>query len=138
MEQMTIGEVASAAGVPSSTLRYYESIGLLEPVNRVGGQRRYNPDILERLRIIRIAKEAGFTLSEIETLMGGFSEDEPPSALWHAMARKKITEVDALIARARGMKQLLQLGMECDCLRIDECAVILQIPGDLYTETLFK
>ena len=129
MKLMTIGEVAGQAGLQASTLRYYESVGLLAPAARSGGQRRYTPEVLERLRIIRVAKEAGFTLAEIKTLMTGFSADEPPSERWHAMARKKIVEVDALIARAEGMKRILMLGLDCDCLRIEECAVVLEAGG---------
>jgi MerR family redox-sensitive transcriptional activator SoxR len=125
MDQMTIGEVAKKAGIAASTLRYYESIGLLEPDNRVGGQRRYKPHVLERLQIIHVAKQAGFTLSEIGTLMSGFSSAEPPSERWKVMAQKKIAEVDALIEKAQGMKRLLMEGLECDCLRLDECAVFL-------------
>ena len=129
MKTMTIGEVAGQAGLQSSTLRYYESIGLLAPAARIGGQRRYTPEVLKRLQIIRVAKEAGFTLAEIKTLMAGFSEDKPPSARWHEMAHKKIVEVDALIARAEVMKRLLLLGLDCDCLRVEECAVVLGAGG---------
>lgn len=122
MEQMAIGEVASEAGVQPSTLRYYESIGLLAPPNRVGGKRRYTAEALDRLGVIQVAKKAGFTLSEIKMLLSGFSETEPPSARWKIMAQEKIEEVDALIRRAEGMKRLLAEGLECECLRMEECA----------------
>ncbi len=125
MDQMTIGAVARKAGVQSSTLRYYESIGLLKPAQRVGGQRRYTPDVLDRLQIIRVAKEAGFTLAEIGTLVSGFSETEPVSERWKAMAGKKILEVEALIEKAQGMRRMLEEGLECECLRIDECVMLL-------------
>jgi MerR family redox-sensitive transcriptional activator SoxR len=125
MDQMTIGEVARKAGLQPSTLRYYESIGLLQPTQRVGGQRRYTSDVLERLQIIHVAKEAGFTLSEIGTLVSGFSEAEPPSERWKVMAGKKILEVEALIEKAQGMRRMLEEGLECECLRIDECVMLL-------------
>ena len=125
MEQMTIGEVANEAGVEPSTLRYYESIGLLPPAIRVGGKRRYTAEALDRLGVIQLAKKAGFTLSEIETLLSGFSETEPPSAGWKTMALRKIEEVEALIERAQGMKQLLVEGLECECLRIEDCAPLI-------------
>ena len=125
MEQMTIGEVAHQARVEASTLRYYESIGLLPAPERISGQRRYTPEVLAQLQVIQVAKEAGFTLAEIETLLGGFSENDPPSAQWQRMAQAKIKEVDALIARAQGMKRLLEEGLECDCLRYDDCEMLL-------------
>lgn len=125
MAEMSIGEVAQQAGVEPSTLRYYESIGILPPAKRVSGQRRYTPGALKWLAIIQVAKEAGFTLPEVGTLLSGFSEMEPPSARWKAMARKKLPEVEALISRAQRMKQLLEEGLECDCLTLDECVVLV-------------
>lgn len=130
MEQLTIGEVANEAGVQPSTLRYYESIGLLPLAQRVGGKRRYTAEALDRLGVIHVAKKAGFTLSEIGTLVSGFSETEPPSARWRIMAQKKIEDVDALIEKAQGMKRLLVEGLECECLRVDECALLLNSSGN--------
>ena len=121
MTEMSIGQVAQKAGLETSTLRYYESIGLLPVAKRVSGQRRYTPEALKWLAMIQVAKEAGFTLSEVKTFIVGFSEHEPPSARWQAMARQKLPEVEALIIRAQGMKRLLEEGLECDCLRLDEC-----------------
>ena len=123
MEEMTIGEVARQADVKPSTLRYYESIGLLLPPERISGQRRYDNEALKRLSVIHIAKQAGFTLKEIETLLSGFSEDTPPSAQWKTLASQKLHEIDALISRAKGMKKVLEEGMNCDCLSLDECIV---------------
>ena len=126
MEEMTIGEVAQQVGVETSTLRYYESLGVLPPPRRVSGQRRYTPTVLKVMQVIEVAKEAGFTLSEIRTLRNGFSPDTAPSERWKVLARKKLPEVEALIARAQGMKQLLELGLECECLELDECIVLVQ------------
>ena len=126
MEKLTIGEAARRAEVEPSTLRYYESIGLLLPAGRVNGQRRNDDEALKRLSIIQISKEAGFTLKEIGTLMSGFSEEEPPSTQWKALASEKLVEIDALIARAEGMKKMLEEGMDCDCLRLDECVIYVE------------
>lgn len=125
MTEMSIGEVAQKAGLEASTLRYYERIGILPLAKRVSGRRRYTPEALEWLAVIHVAKEAGFTLSEVKTLLSGFSEQEPPSARWHALARQKLPEVEALIERAQGMKRLLEEGLECDCLRLDECDILI-------------
>ncbi|MCH8341757.1 MAG: MerR family transcriptional regulator [Chloroflexi bacterium] len=129
MVLMTIGEVANEAGVQPSTLRYYESIGLLPLAKRVGGKRRYTAEAIDRLGVIQIAKKAGFTLSEIKVLLSGFSETEPPSARWKIMAQEKIEQVEALIERAQGMKRLLMEGLECECLRMEECANFINEAG---------
>jgi MerR family redox-sensitive transcriptional activator SoxR len=125
---MSIGEVARRAGVRPSTLRYYESIGLLPRPERENGRRRYDGEVLrealDRLAVVRVAQQAGFTISEIRMLLDGFSEDTPPSERWRVLAREKLPEVEALVERALGMKNLLERGLRCECLRLEDCALI--------------
>lgn len=65
-----IGELAKLAEVATSTVRYYERAGLLKPSGRTDGNYRfYNNEALERLRFIRAAKSAGFTLEDISSLI---------------------------------------------------------------------
>lgn len=122
----TIGEVARRAGLQPSAIRYYERIGLLPKPERTGGKRRYSESVLNRLAVIQLAKQAGFTLSEIRILLNGFSADTPPSARWQELARTKIPEVEDLITRARGMKRLLEEGLKCECLSLEQCGVLLR------------
>src|SRR5690242_14051643 len=70
-DRLTIGEVAALAGVQASTLRYYERIGILPRPPRVSGQRRYSREILALLAVIQLAKEADFSLPEIQALLYG-------------------------------------------------------------------
>lgn len=121
----SIGEVASRAGLKASSIRYYESIGLLPQPERAGGQRRYGDSVLKRLAVIELAQRAGFTLAETRTLLNGFSAKVPPSARWRALADRKLPEIEALIARANAMKRLLEEGLECDCLSLDDCGLLL-------------
>lgn len=122
MQQLTVGEVASRAGLNPSALRYYERVGLIPRALRVSGQRRYSPDILNRLALVRMAQEAGFTLAEIRVLVSGFPEDTPPAERWQELASRKLAEVDALIQRMQAMRQVLQESLHCDCLTLDACA----------------
>jgi MerR family redox-sensitive transcriptional activator SoxR len=82
MGGMSLGEVAQRARVRPSALRYYEGVGLLPPPERENGRRRYDGEVLrevlDRLAVVRVAQQAGFTISEIRTLLDGFSEDFPP------------------------------------------------------------
>jgi MerR family transcriptional regulator, redox-sensitive transcriptional activator SoxR len=121
MKLFTIGEVAHQVGIQTSALRYYESIGLIAEPSRESGQRRYSDDVLIRLRMIRAAQEIGFSLDEIRTLLDGFSSETPPSERWQTMAQSKLPEVEALIARATAMKQLLEAGLKCECISIEDC-----------------
>ena len=66
---LTIGEVAERVGLRTSALRYYEDEGLLEPAARVGGQRRYEEDAVDRLVVIQFCRRLGFTLAEIRDLL---------------------------------------------------------------------
>ena len=128
MESMSIGEVARNTGVRPSALRYYEGVGLLPLPERANGRRRYDGEllreVLDRLAVVRVAKQAGFTISEIRTLLDGFSEDTPPSERWRILARDKLPEVEALVERALSMKDLLERGLRCECLRLEECSLV--------------
>jgi MerR family redox-sensitive transcriptional activator SoxR len=119
--ELTISEVAQQAGLRPSAIRYYESVNLLPAPRRVSGQRRYSPDVLRRLSFIQIAQAAGFTLAEMQTLFNGLDGDEPLSERWRMLAQQKMSEVEALITRAYGMKTMLENGLNCGCLNLDEC-----------------
>lgn len=68
--EYTIGQLAKAADVASSTLRYYERRGLVQPDNRSeGNYRLYSPETLDRVRFIRAAQATGFTLDDVATLL---------------------------------------------------------------------
>jgi MerR family redox-sensitive transcriptional activator SoxR len=127
---MTIGEVAKEAGIRPSALRYYGSVGVLPKPERRNGRRRYDDEVLrevlDRLAVVSIAQQAGFTVAEIRMLLHGFSADAPPSERWRILAREKLTEVEALIERAQGMKRVLERGLGCECLRIEDCALLVE------------
>jgi len=133
---MSIGEVARSTGVKPSALRYYESVGLLPMPERANGRRRYDGalvrEVLNRLAVVRVAQQAGFTISEIRTLLDGFSEDTPPSERWRILAQVKLPEVEAQVERALRMKGLLERGLRCECLRLEECSLV----GDASPEAL--
>ncbi len=116
----TIGEVAQRAGLKPSAIRYYESIGLLPEPTRVNGRRRYDEKVIRWLALIDTAQQAGFTLNEIRTLKDGFASDASPSKRWQELAREKLKGIEALIGRAEGMRKLLEEGLRCECLKLEE------------------
>ena len=120
-EKLSIGEVARRAGVAPSALRYYEREGILPEAERVSGRRVYGSEVLTLLRMVSVAKQAGFTLDEIRTLCTAFPEETPPSRRWRQLADRKLDEVDSLIARAQAMKRILQQGLDCECVRLEDC-----------------
>ncbi len=121
MSSMPIGELARIAGLAPSAIRYYEKAGLLSKPVRVGNQRRYGPAALGRLRIVLLARDAGFTIAETRTFLTGFSAATPPSARWHVLAERKLAEIDTQMTRIARMRELLTTSFHCECLRIDDC-----------------
>lgn len=118
---MTIGVVAQWSGLEISAIRYYESIGLIPPPRRVGGKRRYDPDVFESIALVRLAQDAGFTLAETRSLISGFDKSTPASARWQTMARKKLVDVNARIERAEQMRVVLEKLLRCKCRTLGEC-----------------
>ncbi len=121
MDGMTIGEVARRSDVRPSALRYYESAGILPTPERVNGRRRYEGGVLEVLAVVRFARRAGFSIAEIRTFLHGFPEGTPPSERWRWPAHQKLPEIEALIERALGTKRLLERGLTCECVRVEDC-----------------
>ena len=107
---MPIGELARRAGTTPSALRYYERMGLLPPAERAGGKRHYPPSSAERLALVRLYRDAGFTLKEIRRLLAAGSRRR---ASWTALAEGKIAELDARIAEAQRAKDLLGHALSC-------------------------
>ena len=121
MAELRIGEVARRAGVAPSALRYYEAEGLLPRAPQRGGQRVYPESILQRLALIRLAKEAGFTVAEIRRLLSGFSRKTPPGRRWRRLAESKLAELERRIEEAQRMKAVLQAVTRCECPSLDDC-----------------
>lgn len=118
---LSIGEVARLAGVRTSAIRYYESVGLLDPARRVSGWRLYEADALDTLRLIQLAKGAGFTMGEIRRLLHGFERSTPASARWQSMAERKLREVRALADQAQRMQLVLEALLRCECVSLADC-----------------
>lgn len=126
---MTIGELASRAGLAASTIRYYEDVKLLPRPARASGRRVFDDQTLDRLLVITFAKEAGFSLREIRQLFDGFASDTPAGARWQKLATAKLEEMDALAARIDAMKKLLREALRCGCVELDACGKLFRDRG---------
>lgn len=114
---LDIGEVAARSGLAPSALRFYEQRGLIEPAGRNGLRRAYTPDVLDRLKLIACARQAGFGVAEIgRFLMAGPGDTE----LRQRMA-DKAGELDEMIARLMRMRAALRHGATCPRERLVEC-----------------
>jgi MerR family redox-sensitive transcriptional activator SoxR len=121
---MTIGELAVESGIPASTIRYWEKIGvMLKPV-RASGQRRYQPDAIHQLAVLRLAQSCGFRLDEMRHLLHGFGPGVTPPRRWQELAHKKQQELDEQIARLKAMQRLVGRVLQCECVELPECGRI--------------
>jgi MerR family mercuric resistance operon transcriptional regulator len=112
LDSLTIGKLAAAGGVGVETIRFYQRKGLLETPTRDGAIRRYGSEDLRRLRFIRQAQTAGFTLEEIRELLELDSTDDRPRA--HALATARIEQLDAKIVELQQARDsLLRLARQC-------------------------
>ena len=105
MKTATIGGLARAGDVGVETVRYYQRRGLLPVPDGGDGARRYGPDDLRRLRFIRSAQAAGFTLEQIGELLALDAADDRPRA--RTLARERIAALDARIAELRSARDAL-------------------------------
>ncbi|HXN25269.1 MAG TPA: MerR family transcriptional regulator [Candidatus Dormibacteraeota bacterium] len=119
---MRIAELAARHGLQSSAIRYYEKEGLLGTPLRKNGRRVYSAESAYPLVLICFAKQTGFTLGEIKLLLHGFPATTPAGVRWRRLARKKIKELTAMIARAQAMEKMLGSLMRCRCRTLEQCA----------------
>ncbi|WP_010583789.1 MerR family transcriptional regulator [Schlesneria paludicola] len=109
MMTLSIGELAKRGGVGVETVRFYERQGLLEePERKSSGYRQYDAQTVQVLRFIRRAKELGFTLKEIKSLLEIRTDVSTPRTEVRQQARKKVAEIDEKIADLQRMREGLQ------------------------------
>ncbi|MGH6755560.1 MAG: MerR family transcriptional regulator [Bradyrhizobium sp.] len=123
---VAIGEAARRSGVKVPTIRYYEQVGLLpEPPRTDGNRRFYQKSDVRRLAFIRHARELGFDVDAIRTLL--VLQDDPgqPCAAADAIARSRLADVEQRIASLLALKtELERMVTGCEHGRVDECQVI--------------
>jgi len=117
VRDLDIGEVAKRAGIPASTLRFYEEKGLVASVGRRGLRRQYDRDVLERLALIALGRSAGFSLGEIARMFapnGRLQVDRP-------MLVSKADELDLTIRKLGAMRDGLRHAAACRAPSHMEC-----------------
>lgn len=125
----TIAGLARAGGVGVETVRYYQRRGLIETPERPGGGgasggiRRYGSAAIRRLRFIRSAQAAGFTLDQIADLLDLDASEDRTRV--YALARERIAALDAKIADLMAARAALHhLAQECQASPTGPCPII--------------
>lgn len=123
----TIGQLARHAGVPTSTVRYYERRGLLSPQRRSqGNYRLYGEYSLDRLRFVRSAQGAGFTLADITALLQFRDGDVAPCGEVQALITARLDSLGAQIGQFQHVQKLLRRWLRVcrDAERTGRCGVL--------------
>lgn len=115
---LTIGELARRVGVATSTLRYWEDLGLLPAPGRISGQRRYPESAVAHVGVILLLRDAGFSLAEQKALVAspGVAAEE-----WRHLARRKLTELDEYVAKALAARDAIDHALHCPYEDIRQC-----------------
>ncbi|AMB59907.1 redox-sensitive transcriptional activator SoxR [Microterricola viridarii] len=125
VDVLPIGQIARRAGVPVSTVRYYESLGLLPAVRSAGNTRLFPRHVLRRIAFIQVSVRYGVTLSEVAEILASLPEDHPPTrADWKRISAtwsEHLARQQAILAR---MQEELTGCIGCGCLSQTRCAVV--------------
>ena len=123
MKILDITEVTQRSGVPASTLRFYESKGLISSIGRRGLHRLFNPGVLERLALIAVGRAAGFSLDEIALM---FTSDGR-TRIDRQMLANKAEELDRTIRELSAMRDGLRHAAACPASSHMECPTFRRI-----------
>ena len=127
---MNIGDAAAASGVSAKMIRYYESIGLIEPPSRTGaGYRVYAEDEVHALRFIKRARTLGFSIEETAELLALWRDKSRASADVKTFAMKHVQDLEEKVRELQAMVRTLRhLAESChgdhrpDCPILDDLA----------------
>lgn len=122
---MDIAEVAKRAGVPASTLRFYEEKGLISSVGRHGLRRLFNSSVLEQLALIALGRAAGFSLDEIARMLG--TKGNPD--IDRELLVSKADELDKTIGKLTAMRDGLRHAAVCSAPSHMECPKFRRLLG---------
>ena len=95
-----IGQVTNLSGIPIRTIRYYESLGLVESSGRTeGGFRQFSTDVLTRLAFIKRAQSLGLSLEEIRDILQVYDQGQPPCGDIKEKLEEKLSQIDSQITQ---------------------------------------
>lgn len=129
---MKISEVASRTGLDAKTIRYYESIGLVDLPRRLdNGYRDYSEQNVSQLWFLRHARQFGFSIDECRELLSLWANPQRRSAEVHQLVTEKVRDIDRHIRELQEMKTVLSgLLDECPGNDSPHCTIIDKLATD--------
>ena len=104
---MNIGEVAKMSALPAKTIRYYEDIGLIQPLRDTNGYRSFRESDLHKLAFVARARALGFSIEDCRSLLALYEDEDRSSAEVRAIAREHLTEIEDKITQLVEMRDTL-------------------------------
>lgn len=128
---MNIGDVARKAGIPTKTIRYYESIGLVTPKRSENGYRSFRAQDLHKLAFLARGRALGFSIEDCRTLLALYEDEGRESGQVKAVAQQHLSQIDAKIAQLQTMRNTLAHLVTC-CAGDDrpDCPILEDLSGE--------
>jgi MerR family mercuric resistance operon transcriptional regulator len=129
LKQFTIGQLAQEVDIPASTVRYYERIGLLVPEERShGNYRLYSQASLRRLHFIRAAQSIGFTLDDIDLLLGAQDGKAPSCQKVQGLIEDRLSDIGTRLKNLRHVQRLLKSSLrKCRGAARPKCCHVIEL-----------
>lgn len=125
---MTISLLAKQAGIPSSTIRYYERIGLVEPENRSqGNYRLYGQESLLKVKFIRAAQTIGFTLGDVKALLSDDAGRTPKCGNVQTLIEERLDDIQSRLRDLRHVRRVLTAALQkCRQQKKSDCCHVVE------------
>ena len=104
---MNIGDVADLSGLPAKTIRYYEDIGLVEPLRSANGYRSFRQSDVHKLAFLGRARALGFTIEDCRSLLKLYADTDRASAEVKQIAEEHLDRIDRKITELTEMRETL-------------------------------
>lgn len=118
----SVGRVAKRCGVKVSTLHFYEQKGLIKSWRNDGNQRRYKPEVLRRISVIKAAQKVGISLEEVKQAFLSLPDNRTPTIDdWQLLSTNWQQMLDARIAYLQKLRNYMTGCIGCGCLSMSKC-----------------
>jgi MerR family redox-sensitive transcriptional activator SoxR len=122
--ELTVGFVAKRAGVKVSALHFYEQKGLIFSWRNQGNQRRYHPEVLRRISVIKAAQKMGISLERIKTAFASLPDNRTPTKQdWQNLSHSWRQDLTEQIQYLTNLRELLTGCIGCGCLSMKHCPI---------------
>ncbi|MCT4372329.1 Cu(I)-responsive transcriptional regulator [Yangia mangrovi] len=127
---MNIGDVATRAGLPPKTIRYYEDIGLLTPHRGANGYRAFTEQDVHKLAFLARARALGFTIEDCRALLALYEDESRASAEVKHIAEEHLAQIDEKLAQLQQMRDTLaHLVHACHGDDRPDCPILTDLAG---------